>query len=426
MVLACPISTEEVTGQVPQVRGLSAGIAAVVITVVIANLGNNIISPLMPALKDYFNSSAAEVALVASGFGLGRLAMDIPAGVLTDRIGPTWLFTAGILVSGIAAALAAMSSSLEQLIFFRMVMGFGSSIMSTVALVLLARIAPPGQRGTVLGFYMSAMLLGQAISPTIGGYLGTAFDWRAAFVFCALTPFISFPLNLLVTSKSDAVQSGEITDGGDSIAGGGHSRGNSASLSSVPNWPALATIYFGTFANFFDRHGMRSSLLPLYGGMILGLDSSMIGLILTVGAVITIIVNLPSGTLADRVGKKTLLVPGLLTLIAGNLSLLIGGGIEFFVGATVLTSMGVLSNSMQTALVADLVPKPLVGKGMGIYRFTADLGVVVGPLVTGMIVDRYGFLAALVAGACVVLLGIATTLIFVPRRICPGPLEQTV
>ena len=53
----------------PQVRGLSAGIAAVVITVVIANLGNNIISPLMPDLKDYFGSSAAEVALVVSGFG---------------------------------------------------------------------------------------------------------------------------------------------------------------------------------------------------------------------------------------------------------------------------------------------------------------------------------------------------------------------
>lgn len=124
-------------------RGLSAGIAAVVITVVIANLGNNIISPLMPDLKNYFGSSAAEVALVVSGFGFGRLAMDIPAGLLTDRIGPTRLFTAGILVSGIASALASTSTSLEQLIFFRTAMGVGSSIMSTVALVLLARIAPP-------------------------------------------------------------------------------------------------------------------------------------------------------------------------------------------------------------------------------------------------------------------------------------------
>ncbi len=414
------------TGQVPQPRGLSAGIAAVVITVVIANLGNNIVSPLMPALKDYFGSSAGEVALVASGFGLGRLAMDIPAGLLTDRIGPTRLFTAGILVAGIAAGLASISTSLEQLIFFRTVMGLGSSIMSTVALVLLARIAPAEQRGTVLGFYMSAMLLGQAISPTIGGYLGTVFDWRAAFVFCALTPFISFPMNLLVTSKTDAVQSSETADRDDSRKGSGDLRGSGTPLSSIPNWPALASVYFGTFANFFNRHGMRSSLLPLYAGMILGLDSGMIGLILTTGAVITIVVNLPSGTIADRVGKKTLLVPGLLTLVAGNVSLLMGGGIEYFVIATVLISMGVLSNSMQTALVADLVPKPLVGKGMGMYRFTADLGVVVGPLVMGMIVDRYGFPVALAAGGCVVLLGVATTLVFIPRRVGTEPAHQIV
>lgn len=408
----------------PQVRGLSAGIAAVVITVVIANLGNNIISPLMPDLKDYFGSSAAEVALVVSGFGFGRLAMDIPAGLLTDRIGPTRLFTAGILVSGIASALASTSTSLEQLIFFRTAMGLGSSIMSTVALVLLARIAPPEQRGTVLGFYMSAMLLGQAISPTIGGYLGTIFSWRAAFVFCALTPFISFPLNMLVTSKTDAVQFIGSADDGDSRTDGGQANGVSAPLSSISNWPALATVYFGTFANFFNRHGMRSSLLPLYAGMILGLDSSAIGLILTTGAVLTIIVNLPSGTLADRVGKKTLLVPGMLTLVAGNVSLLIGGGTQFFVIATVLISMGVLSNSMQTALVADLVPKPLVGKGMGIYRFTADLGVVVGPLVVGLIVDQYGFPIALMTSACVVLLGVAATLLFVPRHIGPEPIEH--
>ena len=129
----------------PKERGLSAGIAAVVLTVVIANLGNNIVAPLMPALKEHFGS-AAQIALVASGFGLGRLVMDLPAGVLIDRVSPTRMFTAGILLSGAAAAMAAFSTTLEQLIFFRTAMGFGSAIMSTVALTLLARIAPPGHQ----------------------------------------------------------------------------------------------------------------------------------------------------------------------------------------------------------------------------------------------------------------------------------------
>lgn len=410
----------------PKERGLSAGIAAVVLTVVVANLGNNIVSPLMPALKDYFGSSAAQVALIASGFGLGRLVMDLPAGVLMDRVSASRLFTAGILLSGLAAALAASSATLEQLIIFRTAMGFGSAIMSTVALTLLARIAPPGQRGTVLGFYMSAMLFGQAIAPTIGGYLGTAFSWRAAFIFCALTPFVSFPMNLFVTSK----QSGMQTPGGrEEERTNGRNGRPSGSISTPPSkidWPALVTVFLGTFVNFFNRHGMRSSLLPLYAGMVLGLDPGAIGVILTTASVITIFVSIPIGSLGDRIGKKELLIPGLLTLVLGNVCLLTGDGTTtVFVITTVLISLGVVSNSMLSALVADLVPEKHVGRGMGMYRFMSDFGVVLGPIILGVVVDQAGFPAALVIGAAVVVVGIACTIIFVPRRMAPATAESS-
>jgi len=409
----------------PKEPGLSPGVAAVVLTVVIANLGNNIVSPLIPAIKDQFGSTAAQVSLMVSGFGLGRLAMDLPAGFLTDRVGPARLFAIGILLSGAAAALATLSTSLQQLIVFRTAMGFGSAIMSTVALTLLARIAPPGQRGAVLGFYTSAMLFGQAISPTIGGYLGTVFDWRAAFVFCALTPFISFPMNILVTSRTDAVKrpiggdSGKVPRSEPGVVFGPTS-------TTGLDWPALTTVYLGTFVNFFNRHGMRNALLPLYAGMVLGLDPGFIGAVLTTGSVFTILINLPSGSLADRIGKKLLLIPGLLTLVVGNLCVLLGGSSTLvFVVATVLISMGVLSNSMLTALVADLVPERLAGRGMGMYRFTSDLGAVLGPITLGLIVDSAGFPSAVVVGAGVVLLGLTAVLLFLPRHVTPSRVDRT-
>jgi MFS family permease len=170
---------------------------------------------------------------------------------------------------------------------------------------------------------------------------------------------------------------------------------------------------------------MRASLFPLYAGMVLGMDSGSIGAILTAGSVFTILINLPSGALSDRVGKKRLLIPGLLTLAVGNFVLLFTNSTLGFVVATVLVSMGVLSNSMLSALVADLVPEPLVGKGMGMYRFTADLGVVLGPLILGLVFDNLGFSAALVAGACVVLLGVGAALVFVPSQTGAEPAEQT-
>lgn len=394
--------------------GLSRRVTAIILTVVVANLGNNIVAPLMPVIRDEFDSSAAQVALVASGFGLGRLVMDLPAGYLIGRISPNRMFTLGILLAAGAAALAAYSTTLEQLIAFRTAMGLGSSIMSTVALTLLARMARPEERGSLLGFYTSAMLFGQAISPTIGGYLATLFDWRAGFLFCALTPLVSLPLNLFATSSAADASLPE--GGGEQRGVHGHGAAPiTQECAPAPRF-ALASVYLGTFVNFFDRHGMRATLLPLYGGLVLAMDPGTIGATLTASSVLTILVSLPLGAASDRVGKKRLLLPGLLTLAAGNLFLLSGESQIVFTVATTLISMGVLSNSMLSALVADLVPEPLLGKGMGLYRFTADLGVVLGPVVLGLVVDLYGFGAASLVGAVAVLMGTAVCHLCVPQE----------
>ena len=404
--------------------GLPLGTIAVIITVVIANLGNNIVAPIMPTIQSYFGSTAAEVALVASGFGLGRLVMDLPAGLLTDRVSSARLFTAGILLAAIPAGLAASSSTLQQVILFRMAMGFGSSIMSTVALVLLVNLARPDQRGAVLGFYFSAMLLGQAISPAIGGYLGAAFGWRAPFIFCALTPFLSLPLNLVATSKV-ANRNGAGADAG-KMESSAHRHGPSRrSAVSSTNWPALIAVYITVFANFFNRQGMRQTILPLYGATMLGMDTGTMGAILTTGSIATIIINLPSGFAADRIGRKVLLLPGLAVLAVGNLFIIAGGGEPSFVAATILISMGVLANSMQSGLVADLVPERLVGRMLGTYRFVSDLGVVLGPVVLGLVLDATGFGGAAIVGATVVIMSIITAVLLIPRRTMqiPRPAE---
>lgn len=268
---------------------------------------------------------------------------------------------------------------------------------------------------------MSGMLFGQAISPTIGGYLATQFDWRAAFIFLALTPLISFPLNLITMAKTPSVQDAEsserISDRRSQLV----SKQSPKSDVAETDWAALVAVYLGNFVNFFNRHGMRSSLLPLYAGMVLGMDSASIGAILTIGSVFTIIINIPSGIAADKVGKKVLLLPGLLTLCVGNALLLSGNERLLFIVSTVFISMGVLSNSMLSGLVADLVPDHLVGKGMGVYRFTADLGVVTGPFVLGLVMDSYGFDSALIAGMAVVLTGVVSAIVFIPRDTSRAP-----
>ncbi|HEX2988260.1 MAG TPA: MFS transporter [Chloroflexota bacterium] len=398
---------------------------AICLVVVIANLGNTIVAPVLPSIRDYFGSSAADVALMVSGFGFGRLAMDLPAGALTSRISPSKMFAAGILLSGGASALAALSSTLQQLIFFRTIMGIGSAIMTTVALVVLVNSAKPNQRGTVLAFYTSSMLIGGALSPTIGGYLATLFSWRAVFIFCALTPLISFPLNLAVTGHATNKHDSSPTHAKKALEQAASTSRPADSGTAGANWPALVTIFVSSFLVFFNRQGMQSALLPLYAASELGLDAVNIGNVLSSRAIFTSIVTLPAGALADRIGRKRLLIPGMLFGVVGNLYLLTGESIWIFTASTFLISMTIVGNNMLSALIADLVPEQWLGRGMGMFRFTCDLGTVLGPFILGLIVDRSGFGAASTLAAGMIMLGVVACALLVPRHTTPKPSRQT-
>lgn len=407
--------------------GVSGSAIAISLVVVIANLGNNIVAPVLPTIKDYFGSSAGEVALMVSGFGLGRLVMDLPAGLLTDRVSPTRLFAAGILLTGAASALAAFSTSLQQLILFRTAMGFGSAIMSTVALVMLVNGARPKDRGKVLAFYSTAMLLGAAASPVIGGYLATLFSWRATFVFCALTPFISFPLNLAITGRTAHNPDSDPVEEKPSTAAKAPPVSQPVASKAPPtNLPAIASIYFSTFLNLFNYHGMQTTVLPLYAALVLGMSPAAIGGVLSSRAVFSILITLPGGALGDRFGRKQLLIPSMLILAAGNVYLTTGDSFLTFTITTLLLSMAVLANNMLSAATADLVPAPMMGRGMGMYRLTSDLGTVLGPVALGLIVDHFNFNAASVASAGMILLGAIACALLIPARTTPSPSRRGV
>ncbi len=114
----------------------------------------------------------------------------------------------------------------------------------------------------------------------------------------------------------------------------------------------------------------------------------------------------------------------LLLGVAGNLYLLTGESIWIFTISTFLISMAIVANNMLSALIADLVPDRSLGRGMGMYRFTCDLGTVFGPFILGLIVDRSGFGAASTLAAGMIMVGVIACAILIPRSTTQKPTEQ--
>lgn len=165
-----------------------------------------------------------------------------------------------------------------------------------------------------------------------------------------------------------------------------------------------------TLGIFFTRSGGQMTLLPLLGHNELGMSEGMIGLAFTLIAACNFAALYTAGSLADRFGRKTVIVPsGFITAASIGLYMVTGSVTAFFLNALLLGIGTGLGGPAPAAYAADIVPREALGPAMGLYRTMSDFGLVVGPVLLGGIVDVAGFNLAFAVNA---LLLVCATLAF--------------
>ncbi|KAG2060694.1 MFS general substrate transporter [Suillus hirtellus] len=104
-----------------------------------------------------------------------------------------YLLSSGLFVVG--SAVLALSKTIEVMIAMRTLQAAGSSAFLAISAATLADIYDTHERGTMMGIFYAAPLLGPALGPVIGGLLSQAFNWRAIFYFlliCGVVIFLFF------------------------------------------------------------------------------------------------------------------------------------------------------------------------------------------------------------------------------------------
>jgi len=134
------------------------------------------------------------------------------------------------------------------------------------------------------------------------------------------------------------------------------------------------------FALFFLRSSVRSTLLPLYASINLGLGEDQIGLLMTVAMITTGLSSFPSGWLSDSVGRK---IP-IMTCIFSSAFLVLLIPFQSSMGYLLVFMVAYgfaagLQGSI-SAWPADVAPSDRMGTAMGVYRFIGDLGFFLGPI----------------------------------------------
>jgi DHA2 family metal-tetracycline-proton antiporter-like MFS transporter/DHA2 family florfenicol/chloramphenicol resistance protein-like MFS transporter len=393
--------------------------------VFVSVLNSSMVNVVVPVIGRDYGVSEAQVGWVITGFLL-TFAIGIPLyGRAADVFSIRRAFMVGLVAFAAGSLICASAPSLGMLVFGRIVQGAGGAAIPALSSVSVAKILPPGERGTALGLIVSSVGIGAAVGPILGGTVGSLVGWHYLFIGTLILTVALIPAALYVLPDDSPEEArGFDLPGGIllGLAAGlflfGITRGQVSGFGSAGSWgsfagSALAALGFGwrirrsaepfvsptLFENrayvaavvvgYFCMLANVSALVfvPLLVSEVNGLSPGQAGLVLTPGAVALAIISPLAGRWSDRIGGRPLIFTGLVTMLLSVLSIS-----TFGAGATpVVVSLGMLgvgagfalANSPNINAAASALGPEEVGAGLGIFNGAFFLGGGTGPAVIG-------------------------------------------
>lgn len=340
-------------------------------------IGFGLVAPILPAFAQSFDVGVTAASVIVSAFAFTRLVFAPAGGWLIERAGERPVYIAGLLIVALSTAASGFAASYWQLLVFRGLGGIGSTMFTVSAMGLIVRLAPPSIRGRVSGAYATAFLLGNIGGPVIGGLLA-GFGLRV--------PFLVYAVTLLIAA---AVVFFQLKD--TSLADRQAARKQAPlSVRVALRDSAYRASLASSFANGWSSFGIRVALVPLFASAVLGAGPAIAGLSLAFFAAGTALALTVSGRLTDTVGRKPLVITGLIVNGVSMAALGFSGNVVVFLAICVVGGMGTgLLNPAQQAAVADVIGHERSGgKVLATFQMSSDLGAIFGPIVAGVIIDR--------------------------------------
>ncbi|MBI2834007.1 MAG: MFS transporter [Acidobacteria bacterium] len=332
--------------------------------------------PIFPNLGTRLGASPTVIGLLFSAFGFSLLAVSIPMGAVSDRIGRKKPLVAGMLALAAATLMLAWLHTIPWLFVARLMQGAADAVTWVVGFALLADLYGPTERGRVMGSVISATTVSLMIGPPFGGWL---------YEMGGMTlPFVSVALLAAGVALAFAMQP-------DTRPGPSASSGR---MSEVLLAPAMVRCAFAAAAAAATLT-MIEPVWPLFLDTRLGLHPAEIGLLFGIGAVTSAMLHPWYGRLSDRFGGRRLTVAGLL---GGALAMPLMAGPDSMVSAAV--RMVLLSAAIGLAITPSLsfIAEAASAAGVetfgvvyGIYNVAWGAGVLVGPALGGFLYERIGF-----------------------------------
>ncbi len=334
-------------------------------------------------------TSGEEISLGAYKGGLSIMFatagfLGMLAGWLCDKVGPKKLIMVGLALLAVGYFMYGSIDSLLQLYAISALFGLVLVLAGLMINVYLVSSWFTKKRGLAIGLVLAGTSLGNAAFPKFNGWLMTLGDWQDVFGWVAWVPLIILPILFFALKDSPSITAAGKAVSAELPSLSGYSL--KEALASRNFW-IVAIIAMCTFYSILAMSG-HTYLIFRGQGYSEGSAASAVSIVFLGG----LIGKVMSGYLAESLGRKRVLLAGLIMMLAGMAAMLFSLKASVSIGMWFgLVLFGFGWGGIYTliqVLAADLFGMLALGKILGAINILDTFGGAMGPVVTGVLVDK--------------------------------------
>jgi MFS family permease len=352
---------------------------------------------LVPLLAtDTFGLASVSSALTfLVAFGATKAVTNLVAGALADRVGRKPVLVAGWLVGVPVPLLLMLGPDWSWIVAANILLGINQGLTWSTTVLMKIDLVGPRRRGLALGLNEASGYVAVALVALVTGFVAQQAGLRPApfFIGVALAGLGLGASVLLARETREHVAAEEAP----SVPVPNVAWRRLAWRSTVAD-PSLSAAAQAGFVNNLND-GLAWGLLPIVQAAA-GLSLGEIGILAAAYPATWGLLQIATGALSDRVGRKPLIVIGMLIQAVAIASIAASTGFVPWLIAAVALGLGTaMVYPTLIAVVADLALPRQRGAIVGIYRFWRDLGFAAGAILVGVLADRFGAAPAILVVA---------------------------
>jgi len=355
-------------------------------------LGSGIVVPLLPLFAESLGASGLWLGMIFAGFPVTRTLFTPLFGRLSDRRGRKPFICIGLFAYAIISFAFVWAADVYQLFLIRLVHGVSGAMILPIAQAYVGDISPLREEGKWMGYANAAFFSGIGFGPLMGGLVTEQLGMNVAFIAMGALNMIAFFIAVIFlpetvhkgTTETATLSFGEMR--------------RSRTVTGLFGFRLALTLGRSSFFAF----------LPVFAALTLGLKTNVIGIIMAIHILLMALLGIPGGRIADVVSRRALVVLG---GAASLVYLALIPQIATFWPLLGLIILGAVGNALAvpaaSAIAVEEGRKFGMGTTLAAFNVAMSIGMAVGPILSGAIVDFVNIDAAFYFGAASILVGMA-------------------